>query len=115
MSEKKAKTKESEGSFKSRIRIKIRSYDHKIIDQSTKTIVDTVKRTGAKLYGPIPLPTEKKKYTVNSSTFVHKDAREQFEMRTHKRLVDIIEPTSSTVEALSNLNLPAGVDVEIKM
>ncbi|MDD4412825.1 MAG: 30S ribosomal protein S10 [Patescibacteria group bacterium] len=115
MSEKKVKTKESEGSFKSRIRIKIRSYDHKIIDQSTKTIVDTVKRTGAKLYGPIPLPTEKKKYTVNSSTFVHKDAREQFEMRTHKRLVDIIEPTSSTVEALSNLNLPAGVDVEIKM
>jgi len=116
MSEKKlTKTKEAEGSFKSRIRIKIRSYDHKIIDQSTKTIVDTVKRTGAKLYGPIPLPTEMKKYTVNSSTFVHKDAREQFEMRTHKRLVDIIEPTSSTVEALSSLNLPAGVDVEIKM
>lgn len=109
------KAKEAVDGFKNRIRIKIRSYDHKIIDQSTRTIVDTVKRTGAKLYGPIPLPTEKKKYTVNSSTFVHKNAREQFEMRTHKRLVDIIEPTAATVEALSNLNLPSGVDVEIKM
>ena len=109
------KTKEGVEGFKSRIRIKIRSYDHKIIDQATKTIVDTVKRSGAKLYGPIPLPTEKKRYTVNSSTFVHKNAREQFEMRTHKRLVDIIEPTAATVEALSSLNLPAGVDVEIKM
>jgi small subunit ribosomal protein S10 len=98
-----------------RIRIKIRSFDHKIIDQSTKTIVDTVRRTGAKLHGPIPLPTEKKKYTVNASTFVHKNSRDQFEMRTHKRLVDIIDPTAETVEALSNLNLPAGVDVEIKM
>jgi small subunit ribosomal protein S10 len=98
-----------------RIRIKIRSFDHKIIDQSTKTIVDTVRRTGAKLHGPIPLPTEKKKYTVNASTFVHKNSRDQYEMRTHKRLVDIIDPTAETVEALSNLNLPAGVDVEIKM
>ena len=115
MTAKNTKTSESAGAFKSRIRIKIRSYDHKIIDQSTRTIVETVKRTGAKLYGPIPLPTEKKKYTVNSSTFVHKNAREQFEMRTHKRLVDIIEPTAATVEALSNLNLPSGVDVEIKM
>ena len=109
------KTKETNEAFKSRIRIKIRSYDHKIIDQSTRTIVETVKRSGAKLYGPIPLPTEKKKYTVNSSTFVHKNARDQYEMRVHKRLVDIIEPTSATVEALSSLNLPAGVDVEIKM
>lgn len=109
------KNKETVEAFKSRIRIKIRSYDHKIIDQSTKTIVDTVKRSGAKLYGPIPLPTEKKKYTVNSSTFVHKNARDQYEMRIHKRLVDIIEPAAATVEALSNLNLPAGVDVEIKM
>ncbi|MEI6378652.1 MAG: 30S ribosomal protein S10 [Candidatus Falkowbacteria bacterium] len=115
MTAKNPKTSESAGAFKSRIRIKIRSYDHKIIDQSTRTIVETVKRTGAKIYGPIPLPTEKKKYTVNSSTFVHKNAREQFEMRTHKRLVDIIEPTAATVEALSNLNLPSGVDVEIKM
>ena len=98
-----------------RIRIKIRSFDHKIIDQATKTIVDTVARTGAKLHGPIPLPTEKKKYTVNASTFVHKNSRDQYEMRTHKRLVDIIDPTGETIEALSNLNLPAGVDVEIKM
>jgi len=98
-----------------RIRIKIKSFDHKIIDQSTKTIVETVKRTGAKIHGPIPLPTEKKKYTVNSSTFVHKNARDQYEMRTHKRLLDIINPTAETVESLSNLNLPAGVEVEIKM
>lgn len=103
------------GEFKQRIRIKIKSFDHKIIDQSTKTIVDTVKRTGAKFYGPIPLPTTKRKYTVNASTFVHKSARDQYEMRIHKRLLDIIDPSSGTVEALSNLNLPAGVDVEIKM
>jgi small subunit ribosomal protein S10 len=106
-----AKTKD-EGQ---RIRIKIKSFDHKIIDQSTKTIVDTVKRSGAKVHGPIPLPTEKKIYTVNASTFVHKNSRDQYEMRVHKRLVDIIEPTAATVESLSNLNLPSGVDVEIKM
>lgn len=100
---------------KQRIRIKIKAYDHKIIDQSTKTIIDTAKRSGASVIGPIPLPTEKKKYTVMSSTFVHKDARDQYEMRTHKRLLDIIEPTSQTVDSLMNLNLPAGVDIEIKM
>ena len=98
-----------------RLRIKIKAFDHKIIDQSTRTIIDTVERSGAKVFGPIPLPTEKRKYTVNRSTFVHKDARDQFEMRIHKRLVDIIDPTSSTVEALTNLSLPSGVDVEIKM
>lgn len=98
-----------------RIRIKIKAFDHKIIDQSTKTIIDTVERSGAKVFGPIPLPTEKKKYTVNRSTFVHKDARDQFEMRIHKRLVDIVNPSSSTIEALTNLSLPSGVDVEIKM
>ena len=98
-----------------RIRIKIRAYDHKIIDQSTKTIIDTVDRTGAKVIGPIPLPTEKKKFTVLRSTFVHKDARDQYEMRVHKRLLDIINPTPQTVDALQNLNLPAGVDLEIKM
>lgn len=108
---KKAAAKEG----KQRVRIKIRSFDHKIIDQSTKIIVETVKRTGAHVYGPIPLPTEKRKYTVNSSTFVHKNARDQFEMRTHKRLMDIIEPSAETIEALSNLNLPTGVDIEIKM
>ncbi|MEK7558037.1 MAG: 30S ribosomal protein S10 [Patescibacteria group bacterium] len=100
---------------KQRIRIKIKAFDHKIIDQSTKIIVDTALRSGAQIYGPIPLPIQKKKYTVNSSTFVHKDARDQYEMRIHKRLLDIIEPTAKTVEALTSLNLPAGVDVEIKM
>jgi len=98
-----------------RIRIKIRAYDHKIIDQSTKTILETAQRTGASIRGPIPLPTEKRKYTVNRSSFVHKDAREQYEMRIHKRLVDIIDPTAKTVDSLMSLNLPAGVDVEIKM
>jgi small subunit ribosomal protein S10 len=98
-----------------RIRIKIRAYDHKIIDQSAKTIIETAVRTGASISGPTPLPTEIKKYTVNRSTFVHKDAREQYEMRTHKRLIDILEPTSKTIDALTNLDLPAGVDVEIKM
>lgn len=100
---------------KPRIRIKIRAYDHKLIDQSAKQIVDTAKRTGAKISGPVPLPTENKKYTVLRSTFVHKDSREQFEMRVHKRLIDIIDATPKTIDSLTNLNLPAGVDVEIKM
>jgi len=98
-----------------RIRIKIRAYDHKIIDQATKTIVDTAERSGAQVVGPVPLPTEKSKYTVNRSSFVHKDAREQYEMRVHKRLIDIIEPTPKTIDSLMSLNLPAGVDIEIKM
>ncbi len=101
--------------IKSKVRIKIKAYDHKIIDQSTKTIIDTATRTGAKVCGPIPLPTAKKKYTVLKSTFVHKGAKDQYEMRTHKRLIDIIEPTAKTVDALMNLNLPSGVDIEIKM
>src|SRR5476651_41313 len=100
---------------KPRIRVKIRAYDHKLIDQSSKQIVDTAKRTGASISGPVPLPTEKKKYTVLRSTFVHKDSREQFEMRVHKRMIDILEPTAKTIDSLTNLNLPAGVDVEIKM
>lgn len=98
-----------------RIRIRIRAYDHKIIDQSTRTIIETAQRSGATVRGPVPLPTERTKYTVNRSTFVHKDAREQYEMRVHKRLVDIYDPTPKTIESLTNLNLPAGVDVEIKM
>ena len=106
-------TKSEEG--KQRIRIRIRAYDHKVIDQSTKTIIETAERSGAIVRGPVPLPTEKTKYTVNRSTFVHKDSREQFEMRVHKRLIDIYEPTPKTIDALTNLNLPAGVDVEIKM
>jgi len=100
---------------KQKIRIKIRAYDHKIIDQSTRTIIDTVERTGVRVLGPVPLPTEKKKYTVLKSSFVHKDSREQYEMRIHKRLLDILDPTPKTVDSLQNLNLPAGVDVEIKM
>lgn len=98
-----------------RIRVKIRAYDNKIIDQTTRTIIDTAVRSGAQVRGPIPLPTEKNKYTVLRSTFIHKNARDQYEIRTHKRLIDIINPTAKTVEELSHLNLPAGVDVEIKM
>ncbi|OGY46943.1 MAG: 30S ribosomal protein S10 [Candidatus Buchananbacteria bacterium RIFCSPHIGHO2_02_FULL_45_11b] len=109
-----AKGEEPEES-KQKIRIKIRAYDHKIIDQSTKTIMETVQRTGARILGPIPLPTEKKKYTVLKSSFVHKDSREQYEMRIHKRLLDILESTPKTIDSLTSLNLPAGVDVEIKM
>ncbi len=99
---------------KPRLRIKIRAYDSKIIDQATETILKTVERSGAKVIGPIPLPTETKKYTVNRSTFVHKDSRDQFEMRVHKRIIDITETTDKTIDALMSLNLPAGVDVEIK-
>jgi len=98
-----------------RVRIKIRAYDHKIIDQATRTIIETAQRTGVKVVGPVPLPTEKKKWTVNRSSFVHKNAREQFEMRIHKRIVDILDPNAKTIDALTSLNLPAGVDVEIKM
>lgn len=110
-----AKKTKTDEEVKQRIRIRIRAYDHKIIDQSTRTIIETAQRTGAIVRGPVPLPTERTKYTVNRSTFVHKDAREQYEMRVHKRLVDIYDPTPKTIEALTNLNLPAGVDVEIKM
>ncbi len=100
---------------KARIRIKIRAYDHKLIDQSARQIVETARRSGAEITGPVPLPTEKTKYTVLRSTFVHKNSREQFEMRVHKRIIDLYNPTPKTIDALTNLNLPAGVDVEIKM
>ncbi len=113
--DKKTEKKSEKEEAGSRVRIKIRAYDHKVIDQSTRTIIDTATRTGASVRGPIPLPTEKHKYTVNRSTFVHKNAREQYEMRVHKRLIDIVDPTPKTVESLMSLNLPAGVDVEIKM
>ncbi|TAK94996.1 30S ribosomal protein S10 [Patescibacteria group bacterium] len=98
-----------------RIRIKIKAYDNKIIDQSAKKIIETAERSGAVIAGPVPLPTEIHKVTVNKSTFVHKDARDQYEMRIHKRLVDILNPTPRTIENLTNLDLPAGVDIEIKM
>ncbi|MFA6917241.1 MAG: 30S ribosomal protein S10 [Candidatus Gracilibacteria bacterium] len=100
---------------KQKIRIKIKSFDNKVIDESTKLIIDTAERTGAIIAGPIPLPTKVEKFTVNKSTFVHKDAREQFEIRTHARLIDIRETTPKTIESLSSLNLPAGVEIEIKM
>jgi small subunit ribosomal protein S10 len=102
-------------SSKQKIRIKIKSFDHKVIDETSKLIIDTAERTGAIVSGPIPLPTKIEKFTVNRSTFVHKKAREQFEMRTHARLIDITETTTKTIESLSNLSLPAGVEIEIKM
>ena len=98
-----------------KIRIRLKAYDHRILDQSTKEIVDTAKRTGADVAGPIPLPTVINRWTVLRSPHVDKKSREQFEMRTHKRLIDILEPTQQTVDALMKLDLPAGVDVEIKV
>lgn len=98
-----------------RVRIKIKAYDNKVIDKSAKQIVETAVRTGSDVVGPVPLPTQIKKVTVNKSTFVSKDAREQFEMRTHKRLIDIINPSPKTIEDLTNLDLPAGVSIEVKM
>ncbi len=100
---------------KQRIRIRLKAYDHKIIDQSAKQIVDTALRTGATIAGPIPLPTRKTKYTVVKSPHVYKKGREQFEMRVHKRLIDVLEPTPKTIDSLMNLSLPAGCDAEIKM
>ena len=97
-----------------RIRIRLKAYDHRVLDQSTGEIVDTARRTGAQIAGPIPLPTLKNKYTVLRSPHSDKRSREQFEIRTHKRLLDILEPTQDTVDALMRLDLPAGVDVEIK-
>ena len=105
----------TEEESRQRIRIKIRAYDHKIIDQAAQTIMRTAERTGAKVVGPIPLPTEIRKYTVNRSTFVYKNAREQYEMRVHKRLIDILDPSERTMDAMMSLNLPAGVDIEVKM
>ena len=100
---------------KQRIRIRLKAYDHKILDQSANQIVDTAQRTGANVSGPVPLPTEINRYTVIRSPFIDKDSREQFEIRTHKRLIDVLEPTAKTVDALMRLNLPAGVDIEIKL
>ena len=96
------------------LRLRIKSYDHRLLDNSVKQIIDTLERQNAKIVGPIPLPTGFKRYTVNRSTFVHKDAREQFELRVHKRLIDVQKPSAKIIEALSDLNLPAGVEVEIK-
>jgi small subunit ribosomal protein S10 len=98
-----------------KIRIKLKAFDHKILDQSAERIVETAKRMGSEVSGPIPLPTERNVYTVLRSVHVNKDSREQFEMRTHKRLIDILDPTPKTIDALMRLDLPAGVDIEIKL
>ena len=108
------KKKVVEEEIKSKLRIKIRAYDSKIIDKSCREIVEIALRYGTKIMGPIPLPTEIHKFTVNRSSFIHKDSREQFEMRVHKRLIDILNPPSQVIEALRDLTLPAGVDIEIK-
>ncbi len=100
---------------KQTIRIRLKAFDHKLIDRSAKEIVDTAKRTGARVLGPIPLPTKKERFTVLISPHVNKDARDQYELRTHKRLMDIVEPTDKTVDALMKLDLAAGVDVQIKV
>src|SRR5579875_2768186 len=98
-----------------RIRIRLKAFDHKILDQSAQQIVDTAERTGATVAGPVPLPTRIEKYTVIRSPFIDKDSREQFEMRTHKRLIDVLDPTPRTGDQLMRLNVPAGVDIEIKL
>ena len=100
---------------KDKLRLRIKAYDTKLIDNSCKQIVDVAKRHDAEVVGPIPLPTEHHKYTVNRSTFIHKNSREQFELRVHKRLIDILNPSQTIIESLSQLSLPAGIDIEIKM
>jgi small subunit ribosomal protein S10 len=100
---------------KQKIRIRLKAFDHRVLDQSARQIVDTAERTGAQVVGPVPLPTHIERFTVNRSPFVDKDSREQFEIRTHKRLIDVIDPGSKTVDQLMRLQLPAGVDIEIKL
>ncbi len=97
------------------LRIRVRAYESKVLDASVKQIMDTAMRYDAKIVGPIPLPTEIKKYTVNRASFIYKNTREQFEIRVHKRLIDIINPSANTIEALTNLSLPSGVDIDVKM
>jgi ribosomal protein S10 len=100
---------------KQRIRIRLKAFDHRLIDQSAREIVETARRTGAQLKGPVPLPTKKERFTVLTSPHVNKDARDQYELRTHKRLLDILEPTDKTVDALMKLDLAAGVEVQVKL
>ena len=107
--------KDEAGEVKPKLRIKLKAYDHKIIDNSARQIIDIANRYGVEVIGPVPLPTEILKYTVNRSTFVHKNAREQFEMRVHKRMIDILTPNQEIIEALRDLNLPSGVDIAIKI
>jgi small subunit ribosomal protein S10 len=98
-----------------KIRIRLKAYDHRVLDHSARQIVEAAERTGAAVVGPVPLPTRIEKFTVMRSTFIDKDSREQFEIRTHKRLIEVLEPSSKTVDTLMRLNLPAGVDIEIKI
>lgn len=98
-----------------KLRIRVRAYESKVLDTSVKQIIDTARRYEATILGPIPLPTEIKRYTVNRAAFIYKDAREQFEMRVHKRLIDIVNPNAKLIEALTNLSLPSGVDIDVKM
>lgn len=104
-----------EGGEVPHLRIRVRAYEHKILDASLKQIMDTAARYDAEIHGPVPLPTEIKKYTVNRSSFIDKNAREQFEMRVHKRLIDIINPNPKVIEALTNMSLPSGVNIDVKM
>ncbi len=108
-------TKKEEQTQKEKLRIRVKAYDAKLIDNSVRQIVEAIRRQGGTIVGPVPLPTEFKKYTVNRSTFVHKKSREQFELRVHKRLLDILNPEQRIIESLTDLNLPSGIDVEIKM
>jgi small subunit ribosomal protein S10 len=110
-----SKKKASAGDAVSKLRIRVRAYESKILDVSVKQIIDTALRYDADVLGPIPLPTEIKKYTVNRAAFVYKNAREQFEMRIHKRLIDIVNPNGKVIEALTNLSLPSGVNIDVKM
>ena len=112
---KKAPAKAGKGAEDQKLRIRVSAYENKVLDQSTKQIMDTALRYGATVRGPVPLPTTIKKYTVNRSSFVHKNAREQFEMRIHRRVLDITNPSQKIVEALTNINLPSGVNVDVKM
>lgn len=114
MAVKKTKKDNKEVKEMQKLRIRVKAYDHKVLDNSLKQIVETIERAGIEYIGPVPLPTEFKKYTVNRSSFVHKDAREQFEMRIHKRLLDILNPNPKVIDSLTSLSLPAGVDIEVK-
>jgi small subunit ribosomal protein S10 len=100
---------------KQKIRIRLKAYDHRVLDQSAKRIVETAERAGARVVGPVPLPTRKERFTIRRSTFIDKDSHEHFEIRTHSRLIDVLEPDSKTIDMLMRLNLPAGVDIEIKV
>lgn len=105
----------SKNMAKQKIRIRLKAYDHRVLDQSARRIVETAERTGARVAGPVPLPTRIERFTVRRSTFIDKDSHEHFEIRTHKRLIDVLEPDSQTIDLLMRLNLPAGVDIEIKI